>query len=75
MAEAIRLSLAAEFAPLRMISLAMMWVAVAAWAMTMTGLVLALWRSFRLVTRSGARSGPIVGSHRSAPLAFLRRGA
>jgi tellurite resistance protein TehA-like permease len=63
----LRLSLAAEFPPLRAVSLGMMWIAVAAWAMTMVGLVLALWRNFRTVaqssTRSGARSGPIVGSH------------
>jgi tellurite resistance protein TehA-like permease len=40
----LRLSLAADFAPLRAISGAMVWVALAAWALTAAGFVLSLWR-------------------------------
>jgi tellurite resistance protein TehA-like permease len=43
----LRLSLAAEFPPLRAISRAMVWIAFAAWAATSAGLVSASWRSFR----------------------------
>jgi tellurite resistance protein TehA-like permease len=43
----LRLSLAADFPPLRTISLAMAWLALAAWVATAAGLVLASWRSFR----------------------------
>jgi tellurite resistance protein TehA-like permease len=43
----LRLSLAADFPPLRTISLAMAWLALAAWAATAAGLVVASWRSFR----------------------------
>jgi tellurite resistance protein TehA-like permease len=40
----LRLSLAADFAPLRLISAAMVWVAFAAWALTAAGLVMTLRR-------------------------------
>jgi tellurite resistance protein TehA-like permease len=43
----LRLSLAADFPPLRTLSLAMAWLALAAWAATAAGLVVASWRSFR----------------------------
>jgi tellurite resistance protein TehA-like permease len=43
----LRLSLAADFPPLRTISLAMAWLALAAWAATAAGLVVTSWRSFR----------------------------
>jgi tellurite resistance protein TehA-like permease len=43
----LRLSLAADFPPLGTISLAMAWLALAAWAATALGLVIASWRSFR----------------------------
>jgi tellurite resistance protein TehA-like permease len=49
----LRLSLAADFTPLRTISRGMVWVALAAWAATAVGLVLASWRSLR---------GPVAGS-------------
>ena len=42
-----RLSLAADFSPLQSISHTMIWIALAAWAATMTGLIVASWRSFR----------------------------
>jgi tellurite resistance protein TehA-like permease len=41
-----RLSLAADFSPLQAISHAMVWIAVAAWAATAIGLIVASWRSF-----------------------------
>ena len=40
----LRLALAADFAPLRLISSAMVWVALAAWTLTAGGLLLSLWR-------------------------------
>lgn len=40
----LRLSLAADFAPLRLVSGAMVWVALAAWVLTATGLLLSVWR-------------------------------
>ena len=43
----LRLSLATDFPPLRSISLAMVWVALAAWLATAIGLALASWRSYR----------------------------
>jgi tellurite resistance protein TehA-like permease len=43
----LRLSLAADFAPLRVISQGMVWVSVAVWAVTLAGLVVACWRSYR----------------------------
>jgi tellurite resistance protein TehA-like permease len=46
-----RLSLAADFSPLQAISHAVIWVAVAAWAVAAGGLVAVSWRSFQ-----GARS-------------------
>lgn len=55
----LRLSLAADFPPLRTISLAMVWVALAAWATTAGGFVFETWRSlrdFRNGTRAGAPS-------------------
>jgi tellurite resistance protein TehA-like permease len=41
----LRLSLAADFAPLRLISGAMVWVALGAWALTAAGLALSMWRA------------------------------
>lgn len=41
----LRLSLAADFEPLRLISKAMVWVALAVWALTAAGLVRSLWRT------------------------------
>jgi tellurite resistance protein TehA-like permease len=43
----LRLSLAADFPPLRAISQAMVWIALAAWGATAGGLILASWRSLR----------------------------
>lgn len=43
----LRLSLAADFAPLRVISAAMVWVAFSAWVLTAVGLALSLWRGVR----------------------------
>ncbi len=48
----LRLSLAADFSPLRTISQAMVWVALAAWAATGVAFVIAASRSFRAFTRS-----------------------
>ena len=45
----LRLSLAVDFPPLRTISLAMAWLALAAWVTTAAGLVVTSWRSFREV--------------------------
>lgn len=50
----LRLSLAADFPPLRSLSLAMVWIALAAWAMTGVGFVSAAWRSFREFPRPGS---------------------
>lgn len=43
----LRLSLAADFAPLRTVSLVMVWIALAAWGVTAAGLVGASWRGWR----------------------------
>ena len=43
----LRLSLASDFPPLRAVSLAMVWIALAAWAATAAGLVMTFWRSWR----------------------------
>jgi tellurite resistance protein TehA-like permease len=43
----LRLSLAADFPPLRMLSRGMVWIALAAWIATAIGLALATWRSLR----------------------------
>jgi tellurite resistance protein TehA-like permease len=43
----LRLSLAADFPPLRLLSRGMVWVALAAWIATAAGLALASWRSLR----------------------------
>lgn len=48
----LRLSLAADFAPLRLISGAMVWVALGAWALTAAGFAAALRRSLRSVERA-----------------------
>jgi tellurite resistance protein TehA-like permease len=50
----LRLSLATDFPPLRSISHAMVWVALAAWAATGLGFAFASWRSFLEFTRSGS---------------------
>jgi tellurite resistance protein TehA-like permease len=49
----LRLSLAADFPPLRAISHAMVWVALAAWGATAVGLAVASWRSARLPAPCG----------------------
>ncbi len=49
----LRLSLATDFPPLRSISHAMVWVALAVWAVTGFALASASWRSFREFTQSG----------------------
>jgi tellurite resistance protein TehA-like permease len=51
----LRLSLAADFPPLRAISHAMVWVAFAAWTATSAGLVTASWQSFRDFSRARSR--------------------
>lgn len=52
----LRLGLAAEFAPLRRLAETMVWVALAAWALTAIGLVAAVWaRARRLVAPASAR--------------------
>lgn len=43
----LRLSLAADVSALRMMSATMVWVALAAWAMTAAGLIASSWRSYR----------------------------
>jgi tellurite resistance protein TehA-like permease len=43
----LRLSLAADFAPLRLISGAMVWVALGAWSLTAGGLIVSMWRGAR----------------------------
>jgi tellurite resistance protein TehA-like permease len=47
----LRLSLVADFSPLRTISLAIMWISVAAWTATFLGLAIASWRGFRRFRR------------------------
>ncbi len=42
----LRLSLASEFAPLRTVAEAMVWIALAAWAITAASFVIASWHSF-----------------------------
>ena len=42
----LKLSLAADFAPLRSVSLVMVWIALAAWGATAVGLLRASWRGF-----------------------------
>ncbi len=54
----LRLSLAADFAPLRMISRGMIWVALACWAATAVGLALASWKSLRGKPQSGRLAVP-----------------
>jgi tellurite resistance protein TehA-like permease len=51
----LRLSLAADFLPLSAISHVMAWVALAVWAATSAGLVIASWQSFRDFKRSNVR--------------------
>jgi len=51
----LRLSLAADFPPLRAISYSMLWVALAAWVATSAGLAIASWQSFREFERSSSR--------------------
>ncbi|MCC6948222.1 MAG: tellurite resistance/C4-dicarboxylate transporter family protein [Bradyrhizobiaceae bacterium] len=60
----LRLSLAADFPPLRTISLTMVWIALAVWAATAAGLVVSSWRSLRpfLATGGTPPSAPAVGS-------------
>jgi len=51
----LRLSLAADFPPLSDISRVMVWVALAAWAVTSAGLIVTSWQSFRAFQRSGVQ--------------------
>lgn len=51
----LRLSLAADFTPLRAVSHTMLWIALAIWAATFAGLILANWRSF---AEFGRRAAP-----------------
>lgn len=63
----LRLSLAADFAPLRTVSLAMVWIALGVWTATGAGLVLSNWRSLRLfLATDGAplRAAPAVSARR-----------
>jgi tellurite resistance protein TehA-like permease len=55
----LRLSLAADFPPLRAVSQAMVWVAVGAWTVTAASFLLASWRSFASHNSKGA-SAPVV---------------
>ena len=50
----LRLSLAADFPPLQSVAQAMVWIAVAAWAVTAGGFTVASWQSFREFTRLGS---------------------
>lgn len=50
----LRLSLAAEFPPLRLISHVMVWIALLVWLATAIGLARASWRSFREFAPSGS---------------------
>jgi hypothetical protein len=43
----LRLSLAAEFPPLKLISQGMIWVALAAWTATALGFIYACWQNYR----------------------------
>jgi tellurite resistance protein TehA-like permease len=52
----LRLALAADFPPLRAISRAMVWIALAAWVATAAGLAVSSWRSFRGFVRQTASS-------------------
>ena len=61
----LRLSLAADFPPLRTISLAMAWLALAAWVATAAGLVVTSWRSFRELASGQVASGGVRRSPRS----------
>jgi tellurite resistance protein TehA-like permease len=49
----LRLSLAADFAPLHIVSIAMLWIALAVWAATAAGLVVVSWRSWRSFAAAG----------------------
>jgi tellurite resistance protein TehA-like permease len=50
----LRLSLAADFPPLRPVSFVMMWIALAAWALTGIGFLIACWRSYRRFNAASA---------------------
>lgn len=50
----LRLSLAADFSPLQLLSRGMVWIALAAWTATAVGLALASWKSWR----AGAQANP-----------------
>jgi tellurite resistance protein TehA-like permease len=52
----LRLSLAADFSPLRLFSRGMVWIALAAWIATAVGLALASWRSVR--AEAATRNAP-----------------
>jgi tellurite resistance protein TehA-like permease len=51
----LRLSLAADFPPLLSVSRAMIWIALAAWAATGTGLIITSWRGLQEFIREGKR--------------------
>lgn len=52
----LRLSLASQFAPLKVVAGAMVWVALAAWAATACGLARGVWRGLRVGPSGRARS-------------------
>ena len=54
----LRLSLAADFPPLGIISRTMVWIALAVWAATAAGLFTSSWRSFRKFERDSRGSKP-----------------
>jgi tellurite resistance protein TehA-like permease len=55
----LRLSLAADFPPLRTISHAMLWVSLAVWVATFAGFLIASWRSLREFERPGPPAGRV----------------
>ena len=57
----LRLSFAADFPPLRALSLVMLWISVAAWIATFTGLAISSWRGF---VNSGGRPPTTRRGHR-----------
>lgn len=53
----LRLSLAAEFSPLRFVAQAMIWIALAAWVATTLGLLQAVWSDVRRTARAPTLAG------------------
>lgn len=69
----LRLSLAADFAPLRTVSLAMVWIALAVWTATAAGLALSSWRGLRLFLATDDAPLTTTGGARSRPRPSARR--